>query len=303
MAIVNKIDALLERAYTEGDRLLNEAYGELLKPRAHWGEICTVMPTNRERVDLSMLLDVPEYAEEIGGVAFSDLVADNYIITPRRFSAGVKMHEDDIDDDGMGIVVDRIMDLAQTPEDAFCKHTFLALQAGIAVGAYGACYDGGAFFAAHTNGDNYDAGGGATPWYLLDCSARAKPLIMAARKSPVFSQEKSDSSHRFETGEIRWKIQGRMWMGYGLWQRAYCSETALTDDELFTGQETMRGFTDEAGRYLSTGPTHLVVAPDTYQTAVEILSRYQVSDGTTSVSNEPVKGLNLKLIVDPYLIP
>lgn len=314
MAIVNKIDALLERAYTEGDRRLNQAYGELLVARKHWGEICSVMPTNSERVDLSLLLDVPKYAEEIGGVAFSDLKAKNFIITPRKFSGGIKMYEDDVDDDMMGILLDRIGDLAQAPQDAFCEHTFKCLKAGISIGDYGACYDGLAFFhAAHVVGattfSNYVAGGGATPWYLLDCSKSTKPLVMAARKSPKFEMLSRSSSHTFKTGELLWKVQGRMWVSYGLWQRAYCSAAPLTDDVIWDGIEAMRGFQDENGRFISSGPTHLCVAPDTEQTAREILERTKIGDSVAGVvtdyvggvDNAPINGLNLKLIVDPYL--
>lgn len=311
MAITNKTAALLERAYTEGGRYLNEAYGELLQARTHWGEICSVLPTNSERIDLHLLLDVPKYAEEVGGVAFDDLKALNYVITPRRFSAGIKMHEDLIDDDNLNVVIQRIQDLADAPADAFCEHTFLALKNGINTTTYGACYDGQAFFStAHPVGEgagattfsNYASGGGATAWYLLDCSKSKKPLIMAARKQPEFSQEPYDSTHRFETNEIRWKIQGRMWMAYGLWQRAYCDTNTLTDDRIWTDIAAMKAFTDEKGRYVSNGPTHLCVAPDTEQVAREVLQRTMFDDGSNaSASNEPIQGLNLKLIVDPYL--
>ena len=305
MALANS-PALEQRLFYEGGRQLFDAYNDLLKPRPHWGEICSTIATNSTTIDLISLLDVPKYQELIGGVAFSDLKGRNLEVTPRNFGAGLKMHENIINDDNMNVLIDQIKQLGKTPEDAFCEHTFLALKGGIATTSYGACLDSGAFFnATHSVGSttfsNYTAGGGSTAWYLLDCSRALKPIVLVARENPEFKMESPDSSHRFETNEIRWKIQGRMWMSYGMWQLAYCDTNALTDTRLWADIATMRGYQDEEGRYISAQPTHLCVAPDTEQTARELLERLRIQGTAAAPSNEPVQNLNLKLIVDPYL--
>jgi len=304
MALVNRA-ALEQRLFYEGGRQLFDAYSELLQPRPHWGEICTTFATNSTTIDLINLLDVPEYEREIGGVAFADLEGENLEITPKRFSAGLKMHEDIIDDDNMNVLLDRVADLGRAPENTFLKYTFLALKAGIAA-TYSNCLDGGLFFNnTHTNDagsySNYAAGGGSTAWYLLDCSHKVKPIVLVARKDPQFKQENPDSSHRFETGEVRWKVAGRMWMSYGMWQHAFCDTNPLTDTRIWTDIEAIRGYKDNAGRYTHAQPTHLCVAPDTEQTARELLERLRIQGTAAAPSNEPVQNLNLKLIVDPYL--
>lgn len=318
MALANLSD-ILERVYTEGGRQFNDAWGDLLKSPGEWAAFTSILKTNARTLSLPYIEDYPRFedldAVPGGNVSFSDLSAGTYGITPHRHGAGIKMKDIDLDDDAMGIVIARINELIDSAAVEMERQAFDCLKSGIAVTNYGACSDGTtAFFSAThygypavgsialaANQANYDAGHGSGPWYLLDCSKALKPIIMAARKDAIFERESADSSHKFETDEYRWKIEGRMRAGYGMWQRAYCNTNALTEDTLWTTKTAMQAFRNKKGMPLNVKPTHLLVAPADEQVAQNLLNRMYIQGTAAALSNEPVKALKLQLVVSEWL--
>lgn len=310
MALLNKAE-IVQRAFTEGAIQFNEAYGALLKPTGPWSEFTSIYPCNTETVDFSFVMDVPLFREMIGPVAFADIAAKHYTRTMKNYGAGIKMHKNDINDDILGIIIRRIRELAETPREAQEFLAFDALDKGIAATVYGACYDGRPFFDnTHplfgATASNYLAGGGQPEWYLLDCSKAWKPIVLAMREEGEFEQESMSSSHYFETGECRFKAEGRMCMGYGMWQLAFCETHALADATFWGAIQLMRQLTNDKGRPLGVFPTHLVVTPAAERTARELLMRNYRSDAagatiTATVSNEPIRSTGIKLIVSPYV--
>ena len=318
MALANKSD-ILERIFVEGGRQFNEAWGGMLATPTDWQEFCQIIRTNAKRLDLPFIEDFPRFMDltTVGGnVQFADLSAGLYGITPRRHGAGIKMKDEDVDDDTLGIIIGRVNELIQSAAVEMNRQSFDAVKSGIAVTNYGACADGTqAFFSAThygypaspgipavTNQSNYVAAGGATAWYLLDCSKPYKPVIMAVRKDPVFvAEDAGPVGHFFEADEYRWKIEGRLRAGYGMWQQAYCQTNALTEDTLWAAVEAMRGMRNKQGLPLNIQPTHLLAAPDTEQVAQNLIARAFIQGTAAAPSNEPVKSLRLRLLVSSFL--
>jgi phage major head subunit gpT-like protein len=311
MALVNKND-ILYTAYREGGRQLHQAYGDLLKTPGGWQTVSTQIRTNTETLDLGFVKDHPRFEQVIGSIAFSDLVAAGYTVTTDKYAAGVKIKDEELKDDLLNLLIDRIRQMVDAPADKYEELVFDAYLKGIATTTYGACYDGQAFFsAAHPVGSstdsNYDSGGSSDVWYLIDASKSNKPVMLVVREEMPLQTENEDSSHFFEAEEYRSKITGRVGVAYGMWQQAYASDQTLNDQYLWAAIQAMREMTNDNGSKLNIKPTHLLVPPSLERTAKELLIRNfrgVATGGTTdfvSVSNEPVSDLNIQLVVSPWL--
>lgn len=313
MALLNKAD-IVNQSFTQGALAFNEMYASLIKGLDPWSDWVYTQATKTGTVDFGFMMDVPQFRRTVGAVAFSDIAARNYTVDVEDFSCGIKLHKNELNDDLQNIIEPRINSMVAAPPRTVEMLAFDALLKGIATTTYGACADAGEFFDnAHPVGggtfSNYTAGGGSTAWYLLDCSDPiSKPLVLALREDPEMERESVDSSHYFSTGECRFKVEGRMQIGYGMWQRAFCDTNALTEARIDDAIQKMRAYTNESGEYLGVYPTHLLVAPDTELTARKLLQRTRLpsedTTGTTdyvTASNEVVRGMGLKLVVSPWL--
>lgn len=308
MALANLND-ILERVYVEGGRQFNEGYGALLADPGEFTSFTSVFRTNAKRLDLPFIKDFPklELLSDVGGaIPYSDLSADTYSITPKEFGTGIKMKEADVDDDTLNLIMGRINDFMGAARIEMSRRAFDCLKSGTATTTYGACYDGKALFATdHPVGSstdsNYSSGGGATAWYVLDCSKPYNPIVMAVRKDPEWSFFDQNSDHFKDKREFKWNIYCRFWPGYGMWQQAFCSTQSFSEDNLWQVIEDMREMKDDEGRSLGIRPTHLLVAPDTEQAARNILERSRLQGTAAAPSNEPTQALRLQLVVSDYL--
>jgi phage major head subunit gpT-like protein len=303
---------IAQRAFTEGELALNEAYGRILKGMDPWGDFTQVFPTNTDTIDFSYILDVPRYAKTVGSVNYSDLTAGNYTLTMEDYSAGIRIHKNDLNDDNLGVIQARMRQLANAANLKIEELAFDLLLKGIATTTYGAGPDEVAFFATThpTYGgtqSNYDSSGGGNAWYLLDCSDRGLlPCILCMRETADYTVYDGGDEYN-DTGMIKVKTEGRLQVGYGWPHKAHCSKQPITETAIWAAIARMKGWTNRSGEKVGFKPTHLLCTVSDERAAVNAVKRSFIAPATggtddyETVSNEPITGMGLKVIASPWL--
>jgi phage major head subunit gpT-like protein len=306
MGLLGK-SAIAQRAFTEGALTLNEAYGRILKGITPWGDWTMTVPTNTETVDFAYMLAVPRLAKTLGAVNYGDMKGAHYTRTMEPWSTGVRIHKDLLNDDNLGLIQGRMRNLAGAANRKVEELMFDLFVKGIATTTYGAGPDGVAFFATtHPieggTQSNYDAGHGSGPWYLLDCSdTDALPLILMMREEAEYTVFDGGDEYN-DTGMVKVKLECRLQVGYGMHQKAYCSTQAIDEEQLWAAVTAMKGLVDDKGEKLGYNPTHLLCPLADERAAINAVKRAFIYDGAAAtVSNEPITGMNLKVVASPWL--
>jgi phage major head subunit gpT-like protein len=137
------------------------------------------------------------------------------------------------------------------------------------------CYDGQPFFdTGHPLYPNIDGTGAASgvsniigtgtgaAWFLLSLAGSLKPLILRQRTNPEFAEiTDANNSIVFIKDQYLYGVRYRGSFGYGLWQQAVASKTALTAANFEAARFRMRTFKRDGGEPMGIVPTHLVVDP------------------------------------------
>jgi phage major head subunit gpT-like protein len=96
----------------------------------------------------------------------------------------------------------------------------------------------------------------------------------------------------FTNKTFRYGVDCRCNVGFGFWQMAVGVKKTLNYQTIWDAINLMRSFKADGGRPLGLGKNKLtlVVPSSEYQKALQINTRSDISDGTTTVSNE-LKGM------------
>jgi phage major head subunit gpT-like protein len=175
------------RAVSTGyQTVFNKALDQLLKePSAHQ-RVATVINTNRAFEEYHWLGDVPAMAAWSGETVFKDVRAESYDLTCVRYSAGIEVNKDTIQDDNLGIVEPRIKGMAQAAASWFNDLVFSQLT--LANSAL--CYDGQALAStAHPNGpagaNQSNKGTGALTQTTFDAGWQAMAILRSEEDRPL----------------------------------------------------------------------------------------------------------------------
>lgn len=268
-----------------------------------WQSVVMEVKSNTAEEEYGWLSDFPIVREWLGPRQMQNLAVEGYKIRNRDFEQTVAVRRPAIEDDQYGVYAPRFTMMGQAAGNFPNKLVFDLVAAGFATN----CYDGQYFFDTdHPVMDSSgvvqsvsNSGGGAgAPWFLLDLSQAVKPIILQRRKpmDRIIIKDQETDDHVFKNNEIVYGCDGRMNVGYGLWQLGYGSKQTLDAAAYATARSTLAGFYGNGGVKLGTRGTHLVVGPTLESAARTLLT---AATGAAGASN-PWFG-TAQLVICPWL--
>ena len=92
-------------------------------------------------------------------------------------------------------------------------------------------------------------GGAGTAWYLLDTTKAIKPFILQVRRDYAFvSKTAVADDNVFMGNEFVYGVDGRLNVGYGLWQLAYASKQTLDMTNYAAARASMMSVKSDGGK-------------------------------------------------------
>ena len=266
---------------------------------SQYEQIAMTVPSSTSANAYPWLGALPSMREWIGDRVIGNLKTHKYTIENKGFETTVSVARNDIEDDQLGIYTPMFADLGAQAKIHANRLVFGALQQGHEM----PCYDGQYFFDAdHPVCDksvsNSLGDDSAAPWYLLCTKRPVKPVIFQKRREYILTALDAISDiNVFMRGEYVYGVDARVNVGYGLWQCAVRSTSALDADSYAAARAAMRGFTNDNGDPLGIVPDLLVV-PSTHEAAGLRLVKNQLAAG--GGNNEWYN--SAELLVSPWLV-
>lgn len=260
-----------------------------------YSEFVMEVPSTTKSNEYGWLGKITKFREWIGDRVIQSLAQHGYTIKNKSFENTVGVDRDDIEDDNLGIYTPIMQQLGQDAQLHPAELVYDILQKGFT----NKCYDGQNFFdtdhpvilADGSEGSVSNYGGGTgTAWYLFDTTQVIKPIIKQNRKPYTFvAKDKETDDNVFHAKEFIYGVDGRLNVGYGLWQLAYASKQELNEDNLNAAFDAMRSFKGDNGKPLAIKPTLLVVPPSLRKTARALLENDRNDAGATNSTKGLVK--------------
>lgn len=232
--------------------------------------------------------------EWVGERVYQNLKLHGYTIKNKTFESTVAVPREAIDDDQYGVYTPL---MAQMGQDARL-HPDELLFGLIALGVSTVCYDGQYFFdtdhpvgqsGAEVSVSNYTAGA-SNPWYLLDTSKVLKPFILQMRRDYAFVAKTSLTDDSvFDKNEYVFGVDGRLNVGFGLWQQAFCSKATLDAAGYGAARQAMMSFKADSGKPLGIMPNLLLVGPSNEKAALDVVQAERLANGADNVYRNTAK--------------
>jgi len=267
-----------------------------------WSHCAMKIPSTTSENVYAWLAANFQIREWIGDRVMQNLADYNYTIRNKDFEGTVEVLRNAIEDDQYGIYSPMFEQMGDSVNQFPDKLIFTSLKAGDAA----VCYDGQYFFDTdHPVGlpgkeasvSNH-MGGAAEAWYILDTSKVMKPLIFQERTPfQMVRKDRDEDDNVFFRKKYIYGVDGRCNAGYGLWQLAFLSKQALDATNIRLALTAMGKQKDNNGEPLNVQGTHLVVSPNLYETALDLMSKDVLATGETNT----LKG-RLKVIPSGYLL-
>jgi phage major head subunit gpT-like protein len=262
-----------------------------------WEKVAMDVPSSTAQETYAWLGATTQFREWLGDRVIQNLKTHDYSIKNKRFENTVGVNRDDIDDDTIGVYRPFIANLGQDAK----VHPDLLVFTLLKNGFTGLCYDGQYFFDSdHPVGGasvSNTGGGAGTAWYLLDTSRMIKPIIFQRRRPYQFvAMDSPEDESVFTKAELRYGVDARVNVGYGLWQMAYGSKQTLDATNYAAGRTAMMSFKNDMGNPLGIRPTLLVVPPSLEKAALEVIQAERLASGATNVYQNTAQ-----LLVTPWL--
>jgi phage major head subunit gpT-like protein len=233
--------------------------------------------------------------EWVGERVYQNLKLHGYTVKNKTFESTVAVPRESIDDDQYGVYTPL---MAQMGQDA-ALHPDELLFGLIALGISTTCYDGQYFFdtdhpvglsGSEASVSNYNAVGGNNAWFLLDTSKVLKPFILQMRRDYAFVAKTSlTDDNVFDKNEYVFGVDGRLNVGFGLWQQAYCSKATLDAAGYGAARQAMMGFKSDAGKPLGIMPNLLLVGPSNEKAALDVVQAERLANGADNVYRNTAK--------------
>lgn len=227
--------------------------------------------------------------EWVGERVYQNLKLHGYAIKNKTFESTVAVPRESIDDDQYGVYTPL---MAQMGQDA-AQHPDELIFGLVALGTATLCYDGQYFFdtdhpvgqqGAEVSVSNYTSAGGNNAWFLLDTSKVLKPFILQERRPYAFVAKTDLASENvFNHNEYVFGVDGRLNVGFGLWQQAYCSKAVLDAAGYGAARQAMMGFKNDAGKPLGIMPNLLLVGPSNEKAALDVVTAERLANGASNV--------------------
>jgi phage major head subunit gpT-like protein len=233
--------------------------------------------------------------EWVGERVFQNLKTHGYTIKNKTFESTVAVPREAIDDDQYGVYTPL---MAQMGQDA-ALHPDELIFGLVALGISTLCYDGQYFFdidhpvglsGQEVSVSNYNSVGANNPWYLLDTSKVLKPFILQSRRDYAFVAKTSLTDENvFNKNEYVFGVDGRLNVGFGLWQQAYCSKATLDTAGYAGARSAMMSFKTDSGKPLGIMPNLLLVGPSNENAALNVVQAERLANGADNVYRNTAK--------------
>ena len=242
----------------------------------------------------------PTLKEWIGTRVYEKLRAHKYTIVNKDYESTVTLLRNDILADNLGV----FMPLARMLGGAVAAHPDVLMGGLIKKGNRQTCFDGQNFFDSDHPVDgvgtvsNLDGDNSADiKWMLIGDTMGIKPFVYQIWQSYEFvSLEDLWNEQMLRTiKEFHFGTDGSSAAGYGLWQLAYGSTSAITTAKFEAAYAAMQSFKGEGGRPLGVMPKCIVCAPDQRAAANKVVQPL-VNGGESN----PNAGL-VEVKVNPYM--
>lgn len=250
--------------------------------------IAMTVPSTTSEETYGWLGATTRFREWLGERQYQSLKTHGYKIRNKTFENTVEVGRDPIEDDQYGIYAPLFQQLGQDARLHPDELIFALLAAGFTT----PCYDGQYFFdtdhpvgigSATSSYSNFQGGTG-TEWYLLDTTKMIKPIIRQNRRDYKFtSKDKVDDERVFEQNKFTYGVDGRLNVGYGLWQMAYASKEPLDTTAYAAARAEMQSVKTDAGKPMAVRASLLVVPPSLEQAALETVKASRKANGADNV--------------------
>lgn len=271
----------------------------LVKPMS--AQFALTVPSITGEEKYGWLGSTTKFREWLGDRVMQNLKTHGYTIANKQFENTVSVNANLIKDDQYGVYSPL---MSQMGQDA-ALHPDELIFGLLAAGFTTACYDGQFFFdvdhpvglqGAEVSVSNFQAGGGSA-WYLLDTSKVIKPIIFQKREDYRFVSRTSETDDNvFDRNEFVYGVDGRMNVGYGLWQQAYASKATLDITNYAAARSAMMSFKADSGKPLAITPKVLLVSPNNEKAALDVIQAERLANGATNTYRNTAE-----VVVCPWL--
>ena len=260
------------------------------------------VPSSSSANAYGFLEDFPEIKEWLNARQLKELSTKDYTLKNKTFesSIGIKREEFEDNDYGKyGMVFEQYGRKAAMFPD---KLLFEAMASGHKATGI----DGQYFFdtdhpvGAGTYSNVYGTVAGADPkprWYLFDASQGLKPFIYQNRRTiRMTAITDPEDSKVFMDNKVYFGVDGRLNVGYGMWQCAAASYDDITDVTFGKAYDGMLSIKGGSGDPLGIVPTAMVVPVSQRAAAEKVILRRQLDNGEDNPNYKRVE-----IIVCPYI--
>ncbi|EKH9632804.1 Mu-like prophage major head subunit gpT family protein [Salmonella enterica] len=254
-------------------------------------KLASEVESNSAASAYGMLEDFPSIKEWLTDRQLKELETYDYIIKNRTFESSIQIKREEFEDNDYGkysMIFDQFGYKAEAfPDDLM----FTAMKEG----HLKACIDGQYFFDTdHPNGKNIEGvpqvysnlyGTKSTEtlkprWYLFDGRQGLKPFIYQKRRPFKVTAITGDTTGEvFINNRVLFGVDGRLNMGYGMWQCGAASWDDLNEtsfNEVYDGMLSVKG---SSGDSLKIVPSVIVVPVSLRVAAEKLFLRQQLANG------------------------
>lgn len=266
-----------------------------------WNMIATQVNSTTAEEKYAWMGDTFAIREWLGDRRVQALKQYDYAIRNKTYEGTVEVPLETIEDDQFGVYAPRFSMMG----DESARFPDRLIYALIAAGFSTPCYDGQNFFdtdhpvgqqGAEASVSNFQGGSGRA-WYLLDTTRFVKPMLYQLRRAfKMVMKDKPTDDNVFDRNSLVYGVDGRMNVGFGLWQLAYASKQTLDATNFEAARAAMMSVQKDNGQPIGVRPNILLVAPADEGPAKRIVATEYLAGGANNVNF----GL-AKVMVSEYL--
>ena len=249
-----------------------------------WNILAMEIPSTTAENIYAFLKDMGRIREWLGEREIQNLAKGDFRITNKRFEESHGVPRTAIEDDNYGLYGPMFEQLGANVNSFPSDQLFALLK----VGHQTLGPDGQYFFDTdHPVGSGIvanDMGGAGEAWYVIDSSKVFKPLIYQPRKAfNLVKLFKDEDPNVFFKDEYQYGVDGRAGFGFSpFWQLAFRSRQTLDATNLRAVLTAMSAQKGDSGAPLKIDGTHLVVSPNLYEAANDLVSKLLINGGDTN---------------------
>lgn len=251
--------------------------------------VATTVPSATSEEHYGWLGTMPRFREWLGDRVINSLKTSDYTIKNKPFEMTISVDRDHIEDDKIGIYRPMFQQMGAESK----THPDELVYALMAAGFNTLCYDGQYFFdtdhpvelADGTMGTwSNHQGGAGTAWYLLDVRRPIKPIIFQKRREyALVAMDAPTDEQVFTRKELRYGVDARVNVGFGLPHLAYASKQTLDTTNFAAARATMGSLKGDKGKVLAIQGGLLLVPPSLEKAGKEVLAAQRLANGADNV--------------------